>query len=45
MSKLFTDYKKFDNYKTLDVLINYKKEHIYKIITEKSKIKRCFNVK
>ena len=43
--KSVINYKKFDDYKTFDVLINYEKKHIYKIIIEKNKIKRCFNVK
>ena len=38
-------YKKFDDHKASGVLISYEKEHIYRIIIEKSKIKRCFNVK
>ena len=42
--KSATSYKKFDDYKASNVLIDYEKKHIYRIITEKDKIKRCFNV-
>ena len=40
-----TNYRKFNNYKASNVLINYKEKHIYKIIIEKNKIKQYFNVK
>ena len=43
--KFNTNYKKFDNYKISNVLINYKNEHIYQIIIETKKFKKCFNVK
>ena len=45
VSKSSTGYKKLDNHRAPGVLIGYEKEHIYKIITEKGKIKRCSNVK
>ena len=42
--KFNTNYKKFDDYKISNVLMNYKNEYIYKIIIETKKLKRCFNV-
>ena len=44
MNKPFTGYKKLDDHRAFGVLINYEGEHIYRIIIEKDKIKRCFNV-
>ena len=42
--KFSTSYKKFDDYKVSNVLINYKNEHIYRVIIKAKKFKRCFNV-
>ena len=42
--KFNTNYKKFDDYKISNVLINYKNEHIYRVIIETKKFKKCFNV-
>ena len=42
--KSSTSYKKFDDHKISNVLINYESKHIYKIIIETKKLKRCFNV-
>ena len=42
--KFNTSYKKFDDHKILSVLINYKNEHIYQVIIESKKFKKCFNV-
>ena len=42
--KFNINYKKFDDYKISNVLINYKNEYIYRIIIETKKFKKCFNV-
>ena len=45
VSKSSTGYKKLDDHRAFGVLIGYEGKYIYRIITEKGKIKRCFNVK
>ena len=42
--KFLIDYKKFIDYRALDIFVNYKNEHIYRMIIEKNEIKRIFNV-
>ena len=43
VTKPATGYKKFDHHRVPGVLVGYEGEHIYRIITEKGKIKRCSN--
>ena len=42
--KFSIDYKKFVDYRALDIFVNYENEHIYRMIIEKNEIKRIFNV-
>ena len=42
--KLLIDYKKFVDHRVLDIFVNYENEYIYRMIIEKNKIKRIFNV-
>ena len=42
--KFLIDYRKFVDYRAFDIFVNYKNEHIYRMIIEKNEIKRIFNV-